>query len=446
MTLRRRAWLVVASIALVGGVAWLVLPDPDRPYHDLVARMRAAGEPVDYAGLIGEPPRPEENGGPDLAAGRQWLRDNVAYERWQEVVGPWNASCGPDWAETMTPEQAAELAKFVSEIEPALAHWRAAASKPRIAFHDEPKDAFGWPEPGAIPRLQQARQVLVGAAVGSAEESARLDAIATLLGLARIDPDGVGIIDLMVQSTLGHSGAIETRRFAEPGHGSAAAARARIDPVLRSQARWMTRLPDTIRKDCAWAIQHYRTHLDGTFPYAEPSAWERLMTSLKLRKPSPPTFNPFPFPELSARDVVAHCEQLIAVRAVAPGRSFARYRDAVAAAAKRQRFAAAGWDEGPFLDRIVHTLCRNEAATGLARIGLAAAEHRERHGALAATLDDLRPYFPDGLPSDPFTDAPFLYERATDGVRIASLGRAPDEAAVSDADLREQGLVWELKR
>jgi hypothetical protein len=54
--------------------------------------------------------------------------------------------------------------------------------------------------------------------------------------------------------------------------------------------------------------------------------------------------------------------------------------------------------------------------------------------------------FADGVPLDPFTDAPFVYERTPAGLRIASFGRLADEDALDEETLRERCLVWDLKR
>ena len=47
---------------------------------------------------------------------------------------------------------------------------------------------------------------------------------------------------------------------------------------------------------------------------------------------------------------------------------------------------------------------------------------------------------------DPFTDAPFVYEKSATGVRITSAGRLADEEAIDEATLRERCLSWDLKR
>jgi len=87
-----------------------------------------------------------------------------------------------------------------------------------------------------------------------------------------------------------------------------------------------------------------------------------------------------------------------------------------------------------------------EACRDLTRIGIRTAEACVVHADFPASLDDLKPMFPDGVPLDPFTDAPFVYEKTATDVRIASVGRLPEDKPLDDATLRKRCLVWELKR
>jgi hypothetical protein len=91
-------------------------------------------------------------------------------------------------------------------------------------------------------------------------------------------------------------------------------------------------------------------------------------------------------------------------------------------------------------------LGRAEAASRLARVALVVAEHRVKHGDFPASLDEMKAAFAGGVPLDPFTDAPFVFEKTATGVRIASVGRLPEDKPLDDATLRERCLVWELKR
>jgi hypothetical protein len=91
--------------------------------------------------------------------------------------------------------------------------------------------------------------------------------------------------------------------------------------------------------------------------------------------------------------------------------------------------------------------CRADAAQRLARVALALTEHRAKHGDFPASLDELKPAFPaGGVPPDPYTDAPFVYEKTATGVRIASEWRLADDPDLDADERRDRALVWELKR
>ena len=95
---------------------------------------------------------------------------------------------------------------------------------------------------------------------------------------------------------------------------------------------------------------------------------------------------------------------------------------------------------------IVQFLTRSDAAFRLAAAALAVAERHETTGAWPASLDEIRGEFPGGVPLDPYTDAPFVYEVMSDTVRIASIGRLPQDDPIDDATLRERGHLWEFRR
>jgi hypothetical protein len=89
---------------------------------------------------------------------------------------------------------------------------------------------------------------------------------------------------------------------------------------------------------------------------------------------------------------------------------------------------------------------RTEARVRLARIALAVASLRARTGALPKSLDDLAADFPQGVPDDPFTDAPFVFVSTDAGIRIASAGRIAGGNPIDDKDLVRDALLWEWKR
>jgi hypothetical protein len=95
------------------------------------------------------------------------------------------------------------------------------------------------------------------------------------------------------------------------------------------------------------------------------------------------------------------------------------------------------------LDHFASRAIDDEASVRLARIALALHSRRDD---LPARLDDLVADFFDGVPTDPFTGASFIYEVTVTGYRLASAGRLADDPPLTDAALRERGLVWELHR
>lgn len=75
---RRTLLAVLAGLAAIA--AWIVRSRSEQPYFDMVARMRAAGEAVDYDDLRGKDVPPEENGAADLVAAFDWLGRNMPPE------------------------------------------------------------------------------------------------------------------------------------------------------------------------------------------------------------------------------------------------------------------------------------------------------------------------------------------------------------------------------
>jgi hypothetical protein len=436
VTRRRAIWIVTAA-AIVGSIVWVLWPSSEQPYLDMVASLRAAGEPVDFEGLIAQDvPAEGDDGGTDLVEGWKWVDDHVDSRRWDQVVGSWNINCAKDWPETSTREQIAELAAFLGEIEPYLVHVRAAARKARIRFRQGVRDEFGFPKTGAIRRLQQSCWALIAVAVASPDEAMRIEALGDAAAIAA-RTECVMWFDHVTASTYHVAVARETGRQVESGRLDPAAARARLDPLLRE--RWLDRAPAALRSHRAFVIQCYRTVLDGTCPYAGPTLWQRLQrlaTTGKFPGPYDGPFNPG-----HAKEIVAYCDALSEALHVPHG----RYRD------YRSSLESSTWPEseleGPdTFARAAEMLTRADAAAALARVALAAAEFRATRGDYPASLDDLKPMFADGVPLDPFTDAPFVFGHSEGEIRIRSAGGPPEKPEAFDAKLRDDGLFWTLKR
>ena len=104
----------------------------------------------------------------------------------------------------------------------------------------------------------------------------------------------------------------------------------------------------------------------------------------------------------------------------------------------------------PVLWTVLWHITRSDAQQRLIRLALAASEHRERTGEFPESLDDLAPYFPDGVPVDPYTDKPFIiYDRTPQSLDLGSAAYAGDPcwgiSFVPESELREDGLILELR-
>ena len=438
MRTRRTGTLVagILAVALVALVAWAAWPPSEKPYHELVARLRAAGEPVDYDALSPRRGPVSENGAAGLRAAREWLTANVRGEAWTTL---WNALP----ADAPTPEPSAELAAVVDRLTPFFELVAGAASKPHLQYLDERRDSTGFPagaewflRPSYLSLVGDVGHVLAACAFGARDANRRTDAIVWNTAIA-VRLDCVSAQDHTTAAATASVALLSIRREMERGRLDPAAARARLDPLLREP--WIRRVPALARAQRAILVQSYRAILDGTYPIPASmrTTWyERLLHGCKcgghdaddelLHAGMAPT-------------VVRSCE-LMSRAALLPPSGWRDYRTALQAATGEVG-AADGW-----FPTIAREFVRLDAAQGLARIALAVAEFSTTRGDFPASLDDLRPMFADGVPIDPFTDAPFVYQRTSTGVRIASLGRLATDPAEEDTELRERGLVWELKR
>jgi hypothetical protein len=201
------------------------------------------------------------------------------------------------------------------------------------------------------------------------------------------------------------------RHGLERGALHAAAARSTLDGLLHGSV--LDRLPSVLPGERAWLIDQHRSLVIANWDLAQRG---RL-----------------------APTIVEQCEAMRAIAALRPSPP----RDYLS---RIDEIAARGGPAAAALPYAARKLLRCDGATRLARVALAAAEYRATHGDFPASLDELRPMFGDGVALDPYTDAPFVYERTAAGVRIASAGRLADEATVDEATLRDRCLVWELKR
>lgn len=415
----------------------------DSPVAAYVERLRAAGEPTTLRDAM-------ERGAPSTGNAALPLRMKalvlfVELELEQGRAGgpkswPWD---GADHPEDETPENFALLVPLLPRLEEFAAGAAAALQASRCRFPFEEADSpeswakivpgvdrtVAWArslasggDPGAPPespaefegfRNLEARQLirkaLAAVAIASQHEERRLDACRSLLLFGRRD-EPAHALDLAADGSM-ILAAVEAlrwgteRRSLPPGP-----ARAALDPLLTGSA--FDRLPAALQGELATTLDRYRGLVIAEF---DPSR-RRLI----------------------APTIVAECQTIESLRAV-PRTAFAEYLPRFTAIAERHRTTVG-------LVSWVRRLARCDAATRLARVALAVAEHRELRGDFPRTLDELDSHFPGGVPLDPFTDAPFLFEQTADGLRIASAGRVAGNPPLDDEELRDAILLWELKR
>jgi len=430
----RRFLLIVAAAAaaFVALVVWALRPTSEQPYFDMVARMRAAGEAVDYDDLRGKDVPPEENGAADLLAACAWLDGNMPPEKEWTAPGPWNVNSTPDWRDHATPEQIEDVAKLADRLAPFLELAEKAASKPHIQFADRPRDVFGFADEGHISKLQRIHRVLCASMEGARDPSRRIDAIVCVATLAR-HIDAASSMDRMVALAYAASAVFQARTGVENGSLDPAAVRSRLGPLLRDE--WLALTPRIVRAERVLFIQTYRAMIEGKVPRPSHPWLERLLFRMSGRESH----------ELDigmAREVVSICEHLRAAESLPVGR-YTNYAKAMSQLTRHDEMS-----EGSVivLPVALQHFGRFDAEQRIARVALAVAEHRATHGNFPASLDELKWAFPDGVPFDPFTDAPFVYEKTPTGVRIASAGRVADGPPIDEATRRERCLVWELKR
>jgi hypothetical protein len=443
VTRRRRWWIAGAAIVVVAAfLAWAIVPPSEEPFFVYVASLRAAGEAVTVDDLVGKPVPAEENGADELRAGRDWMEATFGRPADWPAVMPWLLDA-EDW-DRIQPETMQALAEFVPKWEPYLAHVAAARAKPAIQVplrvdRNAPGGSWG----GGSDLIEGAACRLGAAARASPDASRRIDAIAAGLVLAhrfRAASPGEHFTTLDVCAFA----AANIRHGLEQARLDSSSARARLDPLLRR--RWRESLPAVYRGVRVAYVDLHETLIGDEPPaWTAPAPWWQRAAHALHNSDGMITMDEqlHWFRRGQARVVVEACTILDRAAAAPPA-------SLVAACAALRAEQQAGADDPTGvrkgMTKLMARVARTEAAQALARIALALAEHRATTGAFPSSLDELKPMFPDGVPLDPFTDAPFVYDNTATGVRLASAGRLGDGPPLEEATLRERCLVWELTR
>jgi len=439
-----RRWVLVVAAAFVALVVWVLVPPSERPFYDYVAERRAAGLATTRDEVRGPMPPPDRNGAVAL---------EEAWDAAERDYGP-NASWDANWLwlvvsngelpDSCSAEDLAALSASAVRLRPCFDAFLAAADRPRLV-HPVTFDADGFRDGARGMALRNAAWRLAIAAVGEPDPARRLAACRALLLLAsRIEtltwPDWISCIRIR------GCGVAALRLGIESGVVDPVTARAACDPLLAVSAY------DAFRRAGHGAavemIESYRAMIEGraTSTMMKCSFGERFHHRVEaIRMRASGDFDPpdVDFEPGVARHVVAVCRAWD-VLAEAPDLLALATADAIPvvdpSGTLRESSAADG------VVRTAQLALDTESVARVARVALAAAEHRATHGDFPASLDELRPMFPDGVPLDAFTNAPLVYERTATGVRIASAGHVAGGSPFFGQEPRERILVWDLKR
>lgn len=415
---------------------WLA-PRPQDRLDDLIAELRAQGEPVTLAEAV--PPLPPEdmNGAAQLEETmRTWRLGAVADLETPDLCQRWTLhETDPGWP-PLTPEEIVELRLFVADLAPYFESVDAALAKPHLArpvVTSESAEAWIARSDG-IPELDDLRMLLSARAVSAATSAERVNALGAVFALgARHRGHG----------RQGESQNVRTFAWAchqlrhelETAQIEPSAAWIRFDGDLRPS--WLRRLPDTIRAHRGLVLDVLPYMIDGSYDRAliasnpwrsPPSVWKQMERRLER------TFNKGHCLPLTPDE---HIAELRGSRLLLESNwSLSWHRDQCEGGALRRNGFA-----GMFL-RHAEDLERADMLAGLGRLALAACIHRETTGAWPSSPDELALLFPDGAPLDPHTGESFIMER--DGETLI-LRADPSERWIEQyANGLDLGHVWRL--
>jgi hypothetical protein len=447
MSLERRAartWVtgLVIGLAVLIGVAWLLgQPYSRKPVDDYIAQQKAAGKPVTIREVIGPDPAPATNGAADLETAGKWIDEHKGDSDTWKVVGPWTDRKSGRWYDDLTDDQRRDLDAFFADAKPFFDGVAAGLAKPRIRV---PTPVGENDSVDVMPRVRVIH-VLAARAVSATRAQDRLDA-AELLAKLAVRAESCTVIDDYVSAVAMDDATLAVRLSLARGDVDAAAWRARLDGLLSEP--WLPRLRDGVRRQRAHLLELLRTAdfskpMIVSSPAMPEKPWRTIVDRIVARVDAIRAGETIP--ENSPEDFVrllASTERFETASTDSYPRLAGEIAEVVAAAPK----GSAAKSVASWLPRFAATLAKTDAACRLARIALAASEHRAKHGDFPASLDELKDAFPDGVPTDPFTDAPFVYEKTATGVRIASVGRLVEHPLPAGETLPDGDLVWELKR
>jgi hypothetical protein len=429
----RPRWLVwsaiaVAALAVFALVLHIVIPSAEEELESLLTELRAEGYALSPTELVGPEPPTADNGAPLLDAAVAKMTKIAGDRKGWTAPGPWKDDF--DARKFVSdPDATREAREFLARLAPAMADIDEASRRAVLRWPVE--DALDAPVP-SVPTLQHVQQVLSVRQLAAEWPDDAIEATRVALSIGR-KVRATRLIEAFL-AAAGRRAAVDGLRVKiEQRAIPAGPARAALDSELREECALSVELCARL-EIAVWASAFESLYRDddrssdaaGSAPIADGLA-EFRSPWVRYRSGTP-------------CDVLRLLRDLSRVPAQPPAdclRSVQRLRDESRPIA--EVFAVAGEaaaKQRPLLD----------AKLRLARVALAATERSETSDVWPASLGQLSDMFPDGIPLDPFTGRPFLYERDGRAVRIASAGRSDDEPAISESELVERGLVWTIKR
>ena len=420
----------IAAVVSVAHVAFLLGETPAAAFDAEIVRLREAGYATTYAELVVPPPAAEDDGMPLFEAAMAQVPELVGEQATWTVPGPWREGCEPGWARTVSAAELADARAFLARLAPVFEKLDAAAAKPRLAWVPV-VGADGVDRSTTLSKLVLAQKLLTMRVEAASDPAERLTAVVTEARLGRRIDSYSAMDEVLGLAVV--SGAVNVLRVQiESDALPASRARAAIDAELRADA--LPQLSDAARYLIVQFATDYGILLHGAYPVAKGGG----------RSASGTWNTPSMSMVIWLRGGPVDCLRMLRALAELPTRSLLETRrgvEAVCATAHDVTNAPAQYGR-----TLVSKLGRADAVFRLARVALAVAERHEATGVWPASLDDVAGEFPDGLPVDPYTESDFVYELREGEVRIASVGRLPEDPAVDEETLRDLGLVWVLPR
>ncbi len=444
-----RRFLAVGLLALLASLGvWIAVRDgPSEHMAAYVAELRSRGEPASFADL--EPPMPyaDDNGARDLDLALVWLKqrltratDEVDEGSWTEhYAGPWNDALADPWYDNASAEQLDDVRALLGTFEPFFDRIEAATRKPEMAWRLPPSpvglSAYG-PERSST-AWRQAREVVEVQARVAATPDDRHRAVVSLLAVDR-RVRLRGCMDHVIDAVRRKLSCVTLRDGVESGRLNATAIRPKCEALLRGGRVAM--MPQLLRAHRVGTIEILPVFLDGSanasirsrrkllFGKRRSSTWEKWRDSFADRLSG--VRSPW-------REYLAMLRDL---DTVIPSDGIWTRKAEQDLTAFASTWSARGED---FLPRLCRLLRAGDALEELARVALAACEHRDVHGVWPESAAALAPLFPGGVPLDPYTNEPF--SMTLDGETLVIRAQPPEGAIPKKGEtLRDAGLEWRL--